>query len=95
MSSDNLPFHGSFVKPIQEVEGTKDTDELIHGVSSSEPEPKSQLSSRVKKKAQEDGDSLESRFKLRNGREVCFLELSFSPFEHYCLRNLESIKIPI
>ncbi|XP_023535561.1 uncharacterized protein LOC111796964 isoform X1 [Cucurbita pepo subsp. pepo] len=70
VSSDNLPFHGSFVKPIQEVEGTKDTDELIHGVSSSEPEPKSQLSSRVKKKAQEDGDSLESRFKLRNGREI-------------------------
>lgn len=70
MSSDNLPFHGSFVKPIQEVGGTGDVDELIHGVSSTEPEPKSQLPSRVKKKTQEDGDSLESRFKLRNGREV-------------------------
>lgn len=70
MSSDILPFHGSFVKPIQEVEGTKDADELIHGVSTTEPKPKSQLSSRVKKKAQEDGDSLESRFKLRNGREI-------------------------
>lgn len=77
MSSDNLPFHGSFVKPIQEVGGTGDVDELIHGVSSTEPEPKSQLPSRVKKKTQEDGDSLESRFKLRNGREVCFLKTFF------------------
>ncbi|CAK9317273.1 unnamed protein product [Citrullus colocynthis] len=70
VSFDNLPFHGSFVKPIQEVGGIGDVDELIHGVSSTEPEPKSQLPSRVKKKTQEDGDSIESRFKLRNGREV-------------------------
>ncbi|XP_022140776.1 uncharacterized protein LOC111011354 [Momordica charantia] len=67
--SDDLPLYGAFVKPIQEVEGNEDVDELIDGVSSTEPEPKSQLSSRVKKKV-EDGDSLEDRFKLRNGREV-------------------------
>ncbi|KGN59997.1 uncharacterized protein LOC101219907 isoform X2 [Cucumis sativus] len=70
VSSDNLPFHGSFIKPIQEVGGTGDVDEPIRGVSSTEPEPKSQLPSRVKKKTQEDGDSIEGRFKLRNGREV-------------------------
>ncbi|XP_038897541.1 GTPase HflX [Benincasa hispida] len=70
VSSDNLPFHGSFVKPIQEAGETEDVDELIHGVSSTEPEPKSQLPTRVKKKTQEDEDSLEGRFKLRNGREV-------------------------
>lgn len=78
MPSDDLPLYGAFVKPIQEVEGNEDVDELIDGVSSTEPEPKSQLSSRVKKKV-EDGDSLEDRFKLRNGREVCFFEPCFSP----------------
>lgn len=81
VSSDNLPRHGSFVKPIQEVGGTEDVDQLIDGVSSTEPEPKSQLSSRVKKKVQEDGESLESRFKLRNGREVCFLSIPFPPLD--------------
>ncbi|XP_050939669.1 uncharacterized protein LOC103503912 isoform X2 [Cucumis melo] len=70
VSSDNLTFHGSFIKPIQEVGGTEDVDDPIRGVSSTEPEPKSQLPSRVKKKTQEDEDSIEGRFKLRNGREV-------------------------
>lgn len=79
VSSDNLHFHGSFVKPIQEVGGTEDVfGELVDdGVSSTEAEPKSQLPTRVKKKVQEDGDDIDNRFKLRNGREVCLFKTSF------------------